>query len=715
MKKINFLFGVHCHQPIGNFDHIFEEAYNKAYLPFIKAIEKHPRIKISVHYSGELYDWFNANKPEYMDLLRKLVDRGQVEVMTGGYYEPIIPIIPDDDKLGQIRMESDFIQDNFKVKPRGMWLTERIWEPNLPKVLSEAGVEYVTVDDYHFISAGLSQDKLLGHYVTEEDGKCIKVFPINKMLRYLVPFQLPERTIEYLKSIASEDGRGAAILADDGEKFGVWPGTHKWVHEDGYLENFLNKLDENSSWIDFLTFSEYIDLYPPKGRIYLPTASYFEMMEWSLLKDAGIMMERIVDELKRQGRFEEYSRFFKGGFFRNFFVKYPESNNMHKKMLYVSGRVQELKKKKAAAKGKQKKGMLDKATKELYMGQCNCAYWHGIFGGLYLNYLRHAVYEHLIKSENEVDRIVHGKRRFIDLKVTDFDKDGMEEILVSNNDISLYISPSYGGSIFEIDYKPKAFNIVDTLARREESYHHKVKGAIASGSSKDVQSIHEGMKAKQKDLHKYLVYDWHRRLSLLDHFLAPDTDIDKFSSASYKELGDFTVEPFSNTVKKKKDEVTVILSREGKVNGSPVKVEKEISLSAGKSAINIDYRVTNLGKERASFWFGVEFNFSMLAGNAPDRYYNIHGTELQDKNIGSKGETSDVKSLEVIDDWSGFGVSLGMSAPSSVWRFPIETVSQSEEGFEKNYQSSVVFPNWKIDLSPGEAWSAKLVLAIEGR
>ncbi len=309
MQKIKFIFGIHCHQPVGNFEHIYEEAYEKAYLPFIRVLESHPRIKFNVHYSGILFDWFKKNRPEFLELLKKLVRRGQVEVLTSGYYEPILSIIPDEDKLGQIEMANQFIREQFFRAPRGMWLTERVWEPTLPKILSRAGIEYVLVDEDHLIQAGLPSDKLSGYYITEEEGETVKVFPINRRLRELIPFQPPEEIIEYLKSIPDPDGSALAVFMDDGEKFGLRGGSHRWIYQEGYLEKLLCMLEANSDLIEPTTFSNYLDEYPALGRIYLPATSYNEMMEW-----VG------------------------GGNFRNFFVKYPEANNMHKKMLHVSSR-----------------------------------------------------------------------------------------------------------------------------------------------------------------------------------------------------------------------------------------------------------------------------------------------------------------------------------------------------------------------------------------
>src|SRR3990170_3488109 len=223
MDKVAFLFCVHNHQPVGNFPHILENSYEKAYRPFIGVLKKYPFMKISIHYSGILWDFFKEHHPEFLETLRKLVKKGQLEMMTGGYYEPILAVIPDEDKVGQIRKLTRRIQEEMGVTPRGMWLAERVWEPHLAKYLVEAGVEYITVDDYHFRKSGLREEDLCGYYLTEEDAKVVKVFPGSETLRYIIPFHPPEETLEYLFQLKGSSR--AAIFADDGEKFGMWPYT----------------------------------------------------------------------------------------------------------------------------------------------------------------------------------------------------------------------------------------------------------------------------------------------------------------------------------------------------------------------------------------------------------------------------------------------------------------------------------------------------------
>ena len=187
-KPVYLIIGVHNHQPVGNFGFIFEEAYQKAYLPFMNILEKHPSIKMTFHYSGVLLEWILVNHPEFFEKLRKLVKSGQVEFMTGGFYEPIFPMIPDRDKKGQIKLMTEFIRSNLGYDPKGLWLPERVWEPSLPKPLAESGVEYTVTDDYHFMKIGKKADELNGYYLTEEQGFPVKVFPISEKLRYLIPF-----------------------------------------------------------------------------------------------------------------------------------------------------------------------------------------------------------------------------------------------------------------------------------------------------------------------------------------------------------------------------------------------------------------------------------------------------------------------------------------------------------------------------------------------
>ncbi|MCX5770620.1 MAG: DUF1925 domain-containing protein [Candidatus Hydrogenedentes bacterium] len=471
MKTINFIFGCHSHQPVGNFEHVFEMAYEQAYRPFMDVLERYPAVKMTQHFTGPLLDWFKAHAPEFLERLRAGVDSGQIEIMGGAYYEPLLCAIPERDAIAQIVMMAEFAEREFGQVPKGMWLAERVWEPHMPSTMRRAGIEYTALDDTHFLTAGLTADNLFGYYVTEDQGLSLKVFPILARLRYFVPFHPVRETIDYLRENATEDGLACAVLHDDGEKFGVWPETHHSVYEERWLEEFFQALTDNSEWIRCVTYTEFMAKAPALGRIYLPTASYHEMMEWALPPEMQRQLARLNERVSSDPSLAPLrASFIRGSFWRNFLVKYPEANNIQKKMLRVSAKLDQLRKKRDPR--------VREAERLLFEGQCNCAYWHGVFGGLYLNHLRTALYEKLIAAEKVMDEIVHRKDDWVAGFQVDFDADGRDEAILETAHQALYFQPVDGGTLFEWDFKDQPFNLINTLTRREEVYHDRCGRAV---------------------------------------------------------------------------------------------------------------------------------------------------------------------------------------------------------------------------------------------
>jgi alpha-amylase len=255
--KIHLAIGLHNHQPVGNWDWVIEDAYQHAYLPFIERLEAHPAISVSIHYTGFLLEWIAEHHPDYLEKLRTLISRGQLEILTGAHYEPILPIIPDHDKYAQIRRLTDTVERLLGDTPEGMWLAERVWEPHLVMPMAEAGVRYTILDDIHFKSVGLRREHLYGYYQTEEQGRPLEVFPINRDLRYLIPFASPEKVIDYLRTHAATHGSRLLVCFDDGEKLGCWPDTYQMVYLDGWLDRFFGLLEENADWIRTVTLRDY--------------------------------------------------------------------------------------------------------------------------------------------------------------------------------------------------------------------------------------------------------------------------------------------------------------------------------------------------------------------------------------------------------------------------------------------------------------------------
>ncbi len=503
MSKVYFLLCIHNHQPVGNFENVIEEAYQKAYKPFIDIMYEYTEFKFALHCSGILWDYFLERHPEYIEIVKEMVKRGQLELISGGYYEPILSSIPQKDRIGQIKMMNEFLNTTFNVQAQGLWLTERIWEQTIVKDIVDAGIKYTLVDDYVFYSAGINRvenPELTDYYLTEEEGRLLYVFPISQTLRYFIPFKPVEDVINLFSKFLKPNEIVSLTMGDDGEKFGIWPKTYEHVYKDGWLKKFVEEVLKNSQWLQTTTLSEFINLKPPKQRIYLPTASYFEMGEWCLPTSTQQLFEELIKNLDNIPHNQVIRQFLRGGYWKNFFSKYPESNNMHKKMLFLSEKVRNSKDK--------------KLIQTFYKSQCNCAYWHGVFGGLYLPHLREAIYQNLINVEKQV--VKKG------VYVKDFDKDASDEILVSTEKFSLYIKPSYGGCVYELDLKQYDKNLLNVVSRKKEAYHKRLIEFESNNVKIDpqqVKTIHDLVLVKEEGLSKKLYYDWYQRYSFFRPFL----------------------------------------------------------------------------------------------------------------------------------------------------------------------------------------------------
>ena len=686
MDKVQFIFGIHNHQPVGNFDDVFQHACDHSYLPFLQVLEKFPNISMAFHFSGSLIEWLEINRKEVLELFKKLIDRGNIEVLGGGFYEPILAMIPEADRVGQIKKMNSWAKQRLNYDIKGNWLTERVWEPHLTLSMNQADIDYMVVDDYHFLASGADPEDLGGYFYTEQEGKILSVFPISQKMRYAMPFEDPQVSIDILKSYATSRGDNLVVMADDGEKFGIWPGTWDTVYGQKWLERFFTLLEQNSEWLTTTTFKKYHSEHRPRALVYLPTSSYFEMSQWTLPTKLGRQMDQFTHDLERQGQLEQNKPFIKGGMWRNYFTKYPESNWMQKRVQFLSLNLEQL---------KPKSGVPQSLTDDLYRAQCNCAFWHGVFGGLYLPHLRHAIYEHLLKAEAAF--LEHGGS-FPGL--VDIDSDGVREYRLRSETIQLFLSEDLG-HIQEIDWLPANFNVTNYVQRYAESYHDKL--AQASSENSKGGSIHDIVLTKEAGLADKLFVDSYRRHSLIDHFFSPQQTLDAYYSGSLAE------DLLPGNTKVVQSEAGVIIQGNAQVQGTTVAIQKILELHNNKLSIKLSIRNTGTANLRSKY--GLEFNFGLLGGNSHDRYFLLDMNHAG--SLNTKKTDQNISKLSLVDEWDNFKIELKFSQACTMWRAPIETISMSEAGFERVYQASSILPHWELNLDPGAAFKVDLLLDIE--
>ncbi|HUW29754.1 MAG TPA: alpha-amylase/4-alpha-glucanotransferase domain-containing protein [Sulfuriferula sp.] len=650
---ISLLFGVHAHQPVGNFTEVLNDAHRRCYGPFIRTLYRYPRFRFAAHFSGWLLDYLLRVYPEDMALLKQMAARGQLEMVGAGDTEPVLAVIPYRDRMSQLNALSDRLHAAFGQRPQGAWLTERVWEATVVPALADAGIGYVTVDDYHFLCAGQDADKLDGFFTTEEDGRRLDLYPISEALRYRLPFAPAHEAVAHIESLA-KTGEAAAIYFDDIEKFGIWPETYTWVFEKGWLTQFIEGVLA-SQIIRTETFSEHHARARTRGIVYLPTTSYIEMNEWTLPAHVAARYDGLIDASKASGRFESEKAFLRGGIWKNFFSLYPESNWMHKRMLSLSQRLQALPAEQASAR----------MHALLHEAQANDAYWHGLFGGLYLPHLRRAVYNAIVELEGLLDGAVPRPA----MLRADADMDGNDEIFLHNSALQAVVRLDGSASVIELDAYRLRHNFGDTLRRQPEHYHHKtlVNDPAAAQHGEGISSAHDRISFKHIVTQDDLAYDAAGRTLFRDALHGADgsvTALDYALQASTHDKLSFVAKTSAGTL------------------------HKHIVLLDGQ------LKVTYQFPQKLHSQFITEINLAMPSCDGPAGRFVLKGEIPGGFGQPLKVEVLDQISLE--DAVLGGSLLLDVNPPARFAAQPLFTVSQSEAGFEKIMQAVTLQLDWLL-------------------
>lgn len=674
MKEVSLLFGVHMHQPVDNLGFAVDEAVELCYKPFFETMVKYPEFKFSLHCSGWLLDQIRTKHLDIFKNMQILTQSNSIEWISAGFYEPILSVIPAMDRVSQVDLLSKYIKKYFKFDPNGLWLTERVWESSIVPDLKKAKINFAIIDDYHFLSSGFSASKMDGYYETEEGGEKLALFPISGALRYALPFFSVERSIEAILN-CSKSENSAAIIFDDGEKFGLWPKTYEWVYEKKWLERFLEAVLSEKN-IKTEHFCDYLEKNRSRGIAYLNNTSYFEMGEWSLRSEQTLALEKLKQEVGTAFFDDLGISFIKGGIWKNFFVKYEESNYLHKRMLYMS---------------KRQDNLSTEEKEDLYKLQTNDVFWHGVFGGLYLPVLRDNAYKYLMRLEKTF------VKKEIDQKVLDVDMDGFEELKVLSRSLSCVFSSKNGAQMVEFGALDAEFNWQNTLTRRKEAYHDKIlnpKEITRYTSDKDeITTIHNSQEYIDEKLKENLIFDWHLKYSFVDHFSNAPFELENFRQANFRELGDFANQPFNL------DATTQTFYREGGIyleQKYPANMSKAFSFSEKEISLHLNF----MTEYKDKIYYGVEFNL---------HFAHPHLVTFNDISIQEGLVLNSVKDFVIKDTFTNKKLHFSLNQKCTLNAFILNTVSQSESGFDLVVQqiSFILFMEFysKLDL--------KLTLGVE--
>jgi len=671
MDSIKLIVGTVNSFPLGYTQEQIEELYAMHLRPVLKVLYAHPKIQASFYFSGIMLEWLENHHSEYISAMSDMFQQRRLELLGGGFYDPIFPIIPRQDRIGQIEHLTTLIRRLFGKKPRGAWLSNFFWEPDMPSYLKTAGMEYTFLDDTFFMRAGMESRDLHYPAITEDQGKTMVVFPVSGQGRKMFWRSDPREVVDYICRQADSSGERVIVMAYD-----CAISARSEVPEDqakmAWLDAFFQLVEEQQ-------VAGIIETVQPSRLFKRPgymTRAYFEAPTLEEVH-AAVVGETpppspesmvLLPGINRLGYFAQKN-------VRHSLARYPEANLLYAKMQYIASLV-------SLVRGDKYKKQA--ARESLWKAQNHASYWHGADGGLYRNRYRKAAYSSMIEAEKQTRERGIFAPSFVRI---DYDFDGVDEILYQANELNAYIHLR-GGVLFELDNNQYPWNYADTCSRHPEMYH--------------------------LDAHESEGYDSYSRHMFVDHFLTPDTQLASFACGDYQELLLCTMENYE-VEDVRREGFSVVLSARGTMEHqdlvSAMLLRKTYTFQ--KQHIKVAYAIHNESPHPVSFVFSPELNLGFASKAIADLRVYARETRSRSVEIGPEVHTvGPITELVFHDVHACVGISLTSSLPCQWWSFPLETNVKTSEGFIREYQASCVMPRYEITLEPGQQFDVLVGLSF---
>ena len=416
--KILLILGSHAHVPSGASESEFEYVYVNKIRPFVSTLYRYSNIQAVLHYSGVLLYWVERTHPEFFMLIEDMVSRKQAEILGGGFYEPMFPIIPLQDRIGQVELLTTYLRRHFGKRPQGCWMPFMAWEQHLANAISASDMNYTFLSQKQFKQAGLTDAEIFSPCITEDQGRLLTIFPVSTSVEEdLAVKSFSHVFIELKKKFDESEG-----ISAEGKIICVFPETVSSTPDEA-PETIWNRFFEE------ISLSKNIVEIALPSKILRSTANF--SVNSKKINKASFPNSSALND--------DYSP-------RRFLIEYDEANGIYSKMMFTNMLINQL-------KGDKSRKL--NAKEELWKAQDSCFFSPG--RGYLRSELRKTAYSSLIRAE----RLTREKEKFIaSLIQYDFDFDGIKEFLYQDQLINCYIQLK-GAGIFELDYLPKEWNYLD--------------------------------------------------------------------------------------------------------------------------------------------------------------------------------------------------------------------------------------------------------------
>lgn len=419
MQSFRVVIGMYNNLPYSASNALYEQEYQGAWRPFLSGLYKFPSIKSIIHFSGTIFSWLEKNHPEYMYLLTEMVRKGQIELLGGGFYNPLAPLISTQDMTGQVEALSAFIRKTFGKRPSGAWLYEYAWTPSLPAVLQNSKIQYSFLPAQSYMELYPKDAPSSFFFASEDHRKTICLFPVFEARTEDGIFEPYEKTLLRLQQ-AYPQFTTYLIMADGYEIASSWE-LSGLESPDVLFERTFAWFQKNCLEYDTVTAAQ-LNKTVKSTRTFYVSQCYSERYK-SYCRNT---INRVSVTRPEYIQISKLS-----------VLDHPLVFALYQKLNFVSAMTGLFRGDKS-----RKKASID----EIWRAQSGDLYWAGPSGGILLPEARLAVYASLIEAE----KTIRQNRFHHYLSFDDINFDGMKEALFQSPVYTCYLQ-SDTASVSELD------------------------------------------------------------------------------------------------------------------------------------------------------------------------------------------------------------------------------------------------------------------------
>ncbi len=665
--------------------------WRECFQPLIGAAHHTPNVRMGLVLAGEIVEEFEQRRPEGIEWLRGLVDKGQVELVGTALHEPVLSAVPERDAIGQIHAHATLVKRVFGVRPTGCWLPHGVWDPCVPRIIAQAGMAYTFVEDRLVASVVPEGESTSGVYRAEREGNVVAVFATDSRVREAAPEASVRQVLGHLERNAKR-GNSLQVVALQANRF-----SNK--RDQSWLATWLHGLGQVETGLRTQLPSDAVREGPTRRRIYLTSGAP---------RDQQVPWERCL-------------------------LRYEESNRLHKRMVRVSQLVERLGSmvKDGDAGGyRPDPSQLVQANRYLYRAQAAPVFMHGPHPGIYDPRLRQLAWRDLLRAERVAMDAMRIDERVI-VETTDVDCDGHDDIVLRTPGVVAVVDRVHSAGLIELSIPAIARNLVDTLTRKEEPYHAQLGGiegddfvtedaptraadglddeaTLGSVDKKWLEAV------EMRELTRALAFDKQPRVSFVEHLIGPDVTVHDLQRGTFKPLAKGLREvPWTlvSAERHGEDSVRALLYGDGTIEepgteGHEIRVHKRYTVYREPM---IDVRIEVLNRSHAPLRTRLALELDLAPAGSGDALFLVAGKERRSATlVGDLGEREAV-SLEAHD----LALHLTCKRAARVWHYPIETVHQDGARLVKGHQGVCVVLVWPIELFAEEKIRFEVRLAAE--